>query len=78
MLDVNSIQGNNTWADVNDNYTTMMLNAYLSAGVAYKTKNNTYLLGPYAGYVGSNISKVDGVTQNILSYGARLTLLLFK
>jgi len=78
MLDVNSIQGNNTWTDVNDNYTTVMLNGNLSAGVALKTKHNTYLLGPYAGYVATNISKVDGVTQNILSYGARLTLLLFK
>jgi len=78
MLDVNSIQGNNTWTDVNDNYTTVMLNGHISAGIAYKTKHNTYLLGPYVGYVATNISKVDGVTQNILSYGARLTLLLFK
>ena len=78
MLDVNSIQGNNTWVDVNDNYTAAMLQGTISAGVAYKTKNDTYLLGPYIGYVGTNISKVDGVTQNVLSYGARLSVLLFK
>ena len=78
MLDVNSIQGNNSWNDVNDHYTAVMLNEYLSAGVAYKTKDNTFLLGPYVGYVVSNISKDNGLTQNILSYGARFSVLLFK
>lgn len=78
MLDVYSIQGNNSWNNVNDNYTMLMLHEYLSAGVAYRTKTNTFLLGPYLGYVINNISKTDGVTQNVLSYGARFSVLLFK
>ena len=55
-----------------------MLHDYASVGVAYKTKYNTFLLGPYLGYVLTNISKDDGVTQNVFSYGARLSVLLFR
>jgi hypothetical protein len=78
MLDVYSIQGNNSWNDVNDQYTTVMLHHYLSAGVAVRTRSNTWLFGPYVGYVFTNMSKVDGLQQNVLSYGARASLLLFK
>ena len=78
MLDVYSIQGNNSWNDVSSNYTTVMLQHYVSAGVAYRTRHNTYLLGPYVGYVMTNISNIDGVNENVLSYGARLSVLLFK
>lgn len=78
MLDVYSIQGNNSWNDVNDQYTTVMLHHYLSAGLALKTRTNTFLFGPYVGYVFTNMSKVDGLTQNVLSYGARASVLLFR
>jgi len=78
MLDVYSIQGNNSWNDVTDNYTTVMLQHYVSAGIAYRTKHNTFLLGPYVGYVMTNISNLEHVNENVLSYGARLSVLLFK
>ncbi len=78
MLDVYSIQGNNSWNDVSANYTTVMLQHYASAGIAWRTKHNTYLLGPYMGYVMTNISNIDGIHENVLSYGARLSVLLFK
>ena len=78
MLDVSSIQGQNSWNDVNDHYTAVMLHQYASAGLAIKTTNATYLIGPYAGYVFSNMSKDDGVTENVFSYGARFSVLLFK
>ncbi len=78
MLDVYSIQGVNSWNDVNSQYTTVMLHHYVSAGLALRTKDNTYLFGPYAGYVFTNMSKNDGLTQNVFSYGARLSVLLFR
>ena len=78
MLDVYSIQGNNSWNDVDDNYTAIMLQQNISAGIAIRTTSTTYLVGPYLGSTISNISKVDGLTQNVLSYGARLSILLFK
>ena len=78
MLDVYSIQGQNSWIDVTDHYSTIMVNHYLSAGVAYRTRYNTFLFGPYLGYVLTNMSNDNGATENVLSYGARLSVLLFK
>ncbi len=78
MLDVYSIQGDNTWMDVTGHYNTLMVNQFASAGVAYRTRYNTFLFGPYVGYVLTNISNDDGVKKNVLSFGIRLSAMLFK
>ena len=78
MLDVNSVQGNNSWNNLTDNYSMVMIHPYASAGVTCKTILGSYLLGPYYGFVPMNISTSTGVKENLMGYGVRFTALLFN
>ena len=81
MLHVNnyySAQGENTNYDLTKQYTTFMVQPFVSGGVTYQAHHCTYLLGPYLGYVATNMLHADGASEHILSFGLRLTTLFLN
>jgi hypothetical protein len=62
----------------NKSYTVLMVHPFLSAGLSYTTKRKICLIGPFVTYNSSNISNQAGYTENLYSYGIRLTALMFK
>jgi hypothetical protein len=70
-----SMQGTNTSYDISEHYNTFIFQPMASAGLSINTPRCTYLLGPYCGYTVNNMLSNTGITENILSYGLRLTTL---
>lgn len=70
--------GSETSVDQNQNYNKFIVQPFLSAGISYTTQRKICLIGPYVTYGINNMSSQTGITENIYSYGIRLTELLFR
>ena len=70
--------GDQTIIDQSQSYNSLLVQPFLSAGLSYTTQRKVCLIGPYVTYGINNISNQTGVTENIYSYGIRLTELLFR
>ena len=70
--------GSETIEDNPKNYSDVLVQPFVSAGISYTTQRKVCLIGPYVAYSSNNISSLNGVTANFVSYGVRLSALLFR
>ena len=62
----------------NQNYSALMVQPFISAGLSYTCQSRVYLIGPFLAYNTDNINNRTGFEDHLSSYGIRLTALLFK
>ncbi len=70
--------GTNATVDISNNYNSLVLQPFVSAGITYTTNGRVCLIGPFYGYSLDNMSNLAGAKESVQTYGVRLTAMLFK
>lgn len=68
-----SVQGNHETIDLNDKYSSIIVQPAASFGIQYNCCGTTWLIGPYASYTINNMLEKDAMKEHALCYGFRLT-----
>jgi len=78
VSDEYSDQGITTTYDLTKHYTAVMVQPFVSGGITCRMHCCTYMLGPYMGYVATNMLTGNGISEHVFSFGLRFTTLFLN